>query len=75
MLELRQGIVGQRRLRAGAKNARVVDQKVDVLPGSFDERPPVHLVGHITGQRLHVGECTQLGRGPLKIVSTASVDD
>ena len=52
-LELVERIVGERRLRARAEQARVVDQQVDLLAGGLDERPTVLWVGEVAGDRDH----------------------
>ena len=65
----------ERRLRAGAEDARVVDERVDAVAGGGDEGAAVALVGDVADQRRHVGVRGQLAAGRLERVGAAGVDD
>ena len=49
--QVRERVLGERRLRARPEQARVVDEQVDPPARGGDERAPVGGVGDVTGDR------------------------
>ncbi len=63
-----QRVLGERRLRARAQHARVVDEQVDVLARGTHERAPVVGIGDVAGDRGDLGERPELAGRLLEIL-------
>jgi hypothetical protein len=73
-LELVQPIGVERRLRARAEMARVVDEQVDVVARRRHQTPTVPVIGHVTGDGVDLGELGELVGCPLEVALGSRVD-
>ena len=73
-LEHVERVAAERRLRARAEQAGVVDEQVDLLAGGLDERAAVPVVGDVARERDDLGDRAELAGGALEVGGAAGVE-